>query len=144
MASSDRRFAGEKSKPRSLAVFWRDHGQSMSAQAEIRNNDIWKSVHLEWAVRFSGDGGQEGRTWPKKDSAASVRGRRLLRQCDFQTHVGTLNFGSMLRDVASIVASADKTGGPSSLRQNPKQNPKQNLKHINKTIGSDTALQYQR
>jgi len=52
--------------PQSPPGFWCDHGQSLSAQAEIRNQKVRKSVNLARAVRISGDGGQEGRHLAKK------------------------------------------------------------------------------
>ena len=39
----------------------RVHGLTRSTHAEIRYLHTWKSVNLAWAVRISGDGGQEGR-----------------------------------------------------------------------------------
>ena len=46
--------------------FWRVHGLTRSTHAEIRYLHTWKSVNLAWAVRISGDGGQEGRHLAKK------------------------------------------------------------------------------
>ena len=52
--------------PPSPPGLWRVHGLTRSAHAEIRNTKTWKSVNLAWAVRISGDGGQEGRHLAKK------------------------------------------------------------------------------
>ena len=53
--------------------FWRDHGQSMSAQDEIRSQKMMKSVNLARAVRILGDGGQEGRYLAKQDKLAEFK-----------------------------------------------------------------------
>ena len=45
-------------------------GQSMYVQAEIRTKKMRKSLNLAWAVRISGDGGQEGRHLAKKKRVA--------------------------------------------------------------------------
>ena len=54
-------------RPPSPPVFWRVHGLTRSTHAEIRYLHTWKSVNLAWAVRISGDGGQEGRHLAKKE-----------------------------------------------------------------------------
>ena len=48
--------------------FWRDHGQSMSAQTEIRKKTHKEIVNLARAFRITGDGGQEGLRLAKKKS----------------------------------------------------------------------------
>ena len=59
-------FRCEPSHSSPGVFFLRVHGLTRSTHAEIRYTHTWKSVNLAWAVRISGDGGQEGRHLAKK------------------------------------------------------------------------------
>ena len=63
----------KRTRPPSPPGFWRVHGLTRSTHAEIRYLHTWKSVNLAWAVRISGDGGQEGRHLAKKKKGYGAR-----------------------------------------------------------------------